>query len=194
MAEHLLREGASFEMHYCARSAETMAFREKLIGSELNVHLHLDDGPPEQQLRLAPLLATADASTHLYVCGPKGFMDAVLSAARAAGWSEDRLHYEFFAREVVHTHSDSAFEVELASSGRVIAVPRDRTVVEALRAAGVEMSVSCEQGVCGTCLTRVLEGTPDHRDSYLTADERAANDQFTPCCSRAISGRLILDL
>jgi vanillate O-demethylase ferredoxin subunit len=84
--------------------------------------------------------------------------------------------------------------VELARSGRVITVPATRSVAEALLDAGIEIALSCEQGICGTCLTRVLSGLPDHRDSYLTPQEQAANDQFTPCCSRAHSARLVLDL
>ena len=82
----------------------------------------------------------------------------------------------------------------LASSGRVIKVAPDRSVVQALAEAGVSVATSCEQGVCGTCLTRVIEGEPDHRDLYLTPQEQAANDQFLPCCSRAKSARLVLDL
>ena len=84
--------------------------------------------------------------------------------------------------------------MQLASSGRIVVVPADRTVVQALTDAGVEVLTSCEQGVCGTCLTRVLEGEPDHRDLYFSPEEHAANDQFTPCCSRAKSARLVLDL
>jgi len=79
-------------------------------------------------------------------------------------------------------------------TGRVIRVPADRTVVQALSQAGVEIQVSCEQGVCGTCLTRVLEGEPEHKDLYLTPEEQAANDQFTPCCSRSRSPLLVLDI
>jgi vanillate O-demethylase ferredoxin subunit len=67
-------------------------------------------------------------------------------------------------------------------------------VVQARAEVGVEVPVPCEQGVCGTCLTRVIEGVPDHRDMYLTPEEQAANDQFTPCCSRARTPRLVLDL
>ena len=83
---------------------------------------------------------------------------------------------------------------QLASSGRIVVVDADRTVVQALEQAGVVVPTSCEQGVCGTCLTRVIEGTPDHRDQYLLPDEQAAGDQFLPCCSRAKSARLVLDL
>jgi vanillate O-demethylase ferredoxin subunit len=84
--------------------------------------------------------------------------------------------------------------VKLASSGRIILVPKEKTVVQALVAAGVEVPTSCEQGVCGTCLTRVLEGEPDHKDFYLTLAEQAANDQFMPCCSRSKSPMLVLEL
>ena len=84
--------------------------------------------------------------------------------------------------------------MKLASSGRVIPVAKEQTVTQALTAAGVDVMVSCEQGVCGTCLTRVLEGQPDHRDSYLTPEEQAASDQFMPCCSRSRTPLLVLDL
>ncbi len=88
----------------------------------------------------------------------------------------------------------SSFEVKLARSGRIIPVPADQSVVQALAAAGVEIITSCGEGVCGTCLTRVLEGTPEHWDSYLTPEEQAANNQFTPCCSRSETPLLVLDL
>ena len=99
---------------------------------------------------------------------------------------------------------DADFTVRLARTGIAVPVRRDQTVVEALAAhgvriptscaAGVDVMISCEQGVCGTCLTRVLEGVPDHKDSYLTPEEQAANDRFLPCCSRARSAELVLDL
>ena len=95
---------------------------------------------------------------------------------------------------VASSESDAGFEVKLASSGRIIQIAKDKTVTKALAEAGVDILMSCEQGVCGTCLTRVLEGTPDHKDSYLTPEERAANDQFLPCCSRSKTPLLVLDL
>ena len=122
------------------------------------------------------------------------FMDAMLAAARDAGWPEERLHREYFSATPVDTSGDGSFEVQIASTGAVIRVEPNRSVVAALAAAGIEVPTSCEQGVCGTCLTRVLEGTPDHRDMYLTPQEQARGDQFTPCCSRAKSARLVLDL
>jgi len=197
MAERLAADGADFALHYGTRSPERTAFLDRIRASRYadRVEFHFDDGDPAQKLDLATLLAAPQADTELYVCGPKGYMDAVLGAARARGWPEARLHWEFFAAaDAAPVAGDAAFEVQLASSKRVIVVPADRTVVQALADAGVEVQTSCEQGVCGTCLTRVLEGTPEHRDLYLSPEEQAANDQFTPCCSRARTPRLVLDL
>ena len=196
MAERLETVGEAFEMHYCTRSRDRAAFHDRIRASSFapKVQFHFDDGAPQQKLDIPALLATPQPGLHLYVCGPKGFMDAVLRAASAAGWPESQLHYEFFSAEVVKSDADRSFEVQLVSSGRVVMVPKDKTIVQALAEAGIEVQTSCEQGVCGTCLTRVLEGEPDHRDMYLTPDEQSANDQFLPCCSRAKSPRLVLDL
>lgn len=196
MAERLAMTGGAFEMHYCTRSRDRTAFFDRIAQSAFasQVHFHFDDGDASQKLALDPLLTAPQPGVHLYVCGPKGFMDWVLDAARAAGWPADQLHYEFFSAEVAKSDDDAAFEVKLASSGRVVKVEKDQTVVQALAAVGVEVQTSCEQGVCGTCLTRVLEGEPDHKDMYLTPEEQAANDQFTPCCSRSRSPVLVLDL
>ncbi|MDP1654789.1 MAG: PDR/VanB family oxidoreductase [Hylemonella sp.] len=196
MAERLANTGAVFEMHYATRSPERTAFRERIATSNFadKVAFHFDDGDAAQKLDLAQLLAQPQAGTHLYVCGPKGFMDAVLNTAREKGWPEEQLHYEFFGATVEKSDSDASFEIKLASSGRIVMVPKDKTVTQALAEAGVEILMSCEQGVCGTCLTRVLDGVPDHKDSYLTPEEQAANDQFLPCCSRAKTPQLVLDL
>lgn len=196
MAERLANTGADFAMHYATRAPERTAFRQRIAASAFasRVQFHYDNGDAMQKLDLQKLLSQPQAGTHLYVCGPKGFMDAVLGTARAAGWPETQIHYEFFSAEVAKSDSDASFEIKLASSGRIVMVSKDQTVVQALAAAGVDIMISCEQGVCGTCLTRVLEGVPDHKDSYLTPEEQAANDQFTPCCSRSKTQQLVLDL
>ena len=196
MAERLASLGARFRMHYCARSASRMAFGERIRSSGFasQVDFHLDDGDDRQKLDLKALLKSPTQAVHLYVCGPKGFMDAVLGTARAAGWPESHLHYEFFSAGVVESEGDQDFDVRIASTGQVVVVPKSKTVVQALSEAGVQLPTSCEQGVCGTCATRVLEGIPDHRDVFLTPDEQARNDQFMPCCSRAKSRVLVLDL
>jgi vanillate O-demethylase ferredoxin subunit len=196
MAESLATDGADFELHYATRSLARTAFIGRIQRSRYaaRAHLHVDDGDPAQRLDLPTVLAAPTAGTHAYVCGPQGFIDAVLAQARVQGWPEAQLHVEFFGAAPAATEGNGAFEVELARSGRVITVPASRSVAEALLDAGVEIALSCEQGICGTCLTRVLSGLPDHRDSYLTPQEQAANDQFTPCCSRSRSARLVLDL
>ncbi|HEX3382967.1 MAG TPA: PDR/VanB family oxidoreductase [Paraburkholderia sp.] len=196
MAERLAATGASFEMHYCTRSKERTAFIERLAnaGFAKSVQLHHDDHPGGSTFDIEHALSHAPAGTHLYVCGPRGFMDFVLETARARGWPESRLHYEFFGAPANQATAGGSFQVRIASSGATIDVPAQCSVVQALAAHGVEVITSCEQGVCGTCLTRVLSGEPDHLDSYLTDEERAANDQFLPCCSRAKSPLLVLDL
>ena len=196
MAEALSATGASFELHYCTRSRERSAFLARIAASALapQVHLHHDDGAAAQKLAPAAVLGAPREGVHLYVCGPKGYIDWVLGCARELGWPAAQLHCEFFSAEPVASADDAAFEVQLARSGCVVVVPREMSVTQALAAAGVEIRTSCEQGICGTCLTRVLEGEPDHKDLYLTPEEQAANDQFTPCCSRARSARLVLDL
>ncbi|SDP68700.1 vanillate O-demethylase ferredoxin subunit [Ralstonia sp. 25mfcol4.1] len=193
MAQSLARSGASFEFHYCTRSAASTAFQDRIAGDDLRerTFLYHDD---RQRADLQRLLASPQADTHLYVCGPTGFMAAVLDTARAAGWRESSLHREYFSAPETPSSPGGAFQVTVQSTGRVIDIGADETVVQALAEHGVEIQTSCEQGVCGTCLTRVLSGTPDHRDAYLTDEERAANDQFLPCCSRARTGMLVLDL
>jgi vanillate O-demethylase ferredoxin subunit len=196
MAESLAAKGAAFEMHYSARSPERAAFKERIgaAGFAGQVHFHYDSGDAVQKLDLARLLAAPDAGTQVYVCGPQGFIDHVLGSARSLGWPAAQLHVEYFSAAAVDSSGDQAFDVKLASSGKVVTVPAGTSVIKALAEQGIEIAYSCEEGVCGTCLTRVLEGVPDHRDMYLTEEEQAANDQFTPCCSRAKTKLLVLDL
>ncbi|WP_210638832.1 PDR/VanB family oxidoreductase [Pseudomonas sp. Tri1] len=195
MAEHLAQSGATFELHYCARSRERAAFIERLRQSPYadRVFLHFDE-EPETLLDAGRVLAAPNDDLHLYVCGPGGFMQHVLDTAKAQGWQESHLHREYFAAAPTDTSADGRFSVKLASSGQVFEVPADLSVVQVLESHGIEIPISCEQGVCGTCLTRVLEGVPEHRDMFLTEAEQACNDQFTPCCSRSKTPLLVLDL
>jgi vanillate O-demethylase ferredoxin subunit len=197
MAGRLAHLGAPFDLHCCTRSPARAAFRERIAASAFaaQAHFHYDDGDAAQRLDLPALLAAPQPGRHLYVCGPKGYMDAVLAAARTAGWPEAQLHWESFgAADEAPVDGDRAFDVRLASSGRVVTVPAGRSAVQALGDAGIDIPTSCEQGICGTCFTRVLAGEPEHRDDYLTPEEQAANDCFLPCRSRAKSPLLVLDL
>ena len=195
MAERLAHSGADFELHYCARSSERAAFVERLRNSPFadRVFMHFDE-QPETALNAALVLASPQPGTHLYVCGPGGFMQHVLDSARAQGWQEHALHREYFAAAPVDSSNDGSFSVKVGSTGQVFDIPADKTVVQVLESHGIDIPMSCEQGVCGTCLTRVLEGVPEHRDMFLTEEEQACNDQFTPCCSRSKSPMLVLDI
>lgn len=155
------------------------------------LQLHFDD---EQggRLQFAPLLAAQPPGTHLYVCGPQGFIDAALAAARAAGWESPRLHWEQFGAKAIAP--GAAFTVRLARSQRCVQVAAGESISDVLARHGVPLQTSCEQGVCGTCLTPVLAGEPDHQDLFLTPEEQAANKLILPCCSRAKSSELVLDL
>lgn len=194
MAYHLLRVGVPFALHYCTRSAARTAFVDEIERSLFAdaVVLHHDDGPPQQRLDLAAALGLPEAHTHLYVCGPSGFIDFVRGGAIARKWPDDRIHVERFTADV--DTSGDTFEVVAARSGVSVDVAAGESIVQALARKGVAVPVSCEQGVCGTCLTNVLEGRPDHRDLYLTDDEKAGNTLMMPCCSRSLDKRLVVDL
>ncbi|MBL8583935.1 MAG: oxidoreductase [Rhizobiaceae bacterium] len=194
MAHRLTELGRDFTFHYAARSAARMAFREEIEASAFahRAHFHLDDGPGDQRLDLEAIASAGRPGARLYVCGPSGFMDAVIDAARR-GWPEEAIRREYFAAApITRRDADDAFRVRLALSGRSLEVPAGCTIVEALAAIGLEVPTSCEQGICGTCVTKVLSGTPDHRDLVLTDRERA--DRMTLCCSRALSDEIVLEL
>ncbi|MCS2171471.1 PDR/VanB family oxidoreductase [Scandinavium sp. TWS1a] len=191
MAAELHAAGRSFTLHYCARSRTHAAFVPQLESADYGgqVQLHFSD---EQRLNLDAVLSDVPPGTHVYVCGPTRLMDAVNDGAKRHGYAAENVHQECFSAEV--QTGGAAFEVVAATSGITVQVLEDQTIVEALAQAGLKVNVSCKQGICGSCLTDVLEGEPDHRDSYLTDEEKADGDQILLCCSRAKCGRLVIDL
>lgn len=196
MAQQLALDGKSFEMHYCARSPECMAFKQEIEQGPFadRARLYFNDPAGRPAFDAVAAFKAAPAGAHLYVCGPAGFMDYVLTSAQAAGWTQERLHREHFAAPVGQTRGDRPFQLRLARSGTTLDVPADRSALQVLLDHGVDVNFSCESGVCGSCTTAVLDGTPDHRDSCLMDSERADNQLFTPCCSRAKTACLVLDL
>ncbi len=128
-------------------------------------------------------------------CGPEGFIQRLRSVMEEYRWSPSQFVFERFTPAAENnTAAKNAFYIELASSGQRLQVAADQTIAQVLQHAGVEVMLSCEQGMCGSCITGVLDGIPEHRDSVLTAEEKAGNDQITLCCSRAKSPGLVLDL
>ncbi|GAA3392494.1 PDR/VanB family oxidoreductase [Cryptosporangium minutisporangium] len=142
--------------------------------------------------RLATALTTQPLGTHLYVCGPGSLTDQVVTEASAAGWVPQRLHLERFVP--AEPASGRAFVARLARSGRDVVVPSGTSLLDAVRAAGIDVPNLCRQGICGECRVGVLAGTPLHRDEYLADDERAAGDAVMCCVSRSETDTLELDL
>lgn len=194
MAERLFNIGADFTMHYCVRSPDRAAFMDRIRQSAYSGRVHLHISEQGQRLDFRALLSQCDPATHIYVCGPAGFMDAVLAAAKDLAWPETQIHREYFEAAGHDTSLDRPFDVKIASTGRIIHIPRDKSVTAVLAACGIDIPTSCSEGVCATCLTHVLEGEIEHNDMVLNAEQRAKNDQFMPCCSRARGTLLVLDL
>lgn len=200
MAAELHAAGRAFSLHYCARSAAGMAFRERLAQAPYatRVALHLDDGAAAQRLDPAAVLTAAGPQAQVYVCGPGGFIDWICTAAREAGLPAGQIHREIFAAPETaapDAGTVGGFEVEIASTGAVYAIGAEDSILDVLEAQGIEILRSCQQGICGSCVTRVLAGTPIHNDYVLTDEDRDEQGLFTPCCSRAAPGdRLVLDL
>ncbi|GAA4701117.1 PDR/VanB family oxidoreductase [Pseudonocardia yuanmonensis] len=185
------RGGVEFRLAYGGRDRASMPFLDALPG-QVSVHPQDEVG----LLDLDALVGEPEVGTAVYCCGPEPLLRAIED--RAAGWRDATLHVERFSpREGALEGAagpDEGFEVELASTGEVLAVPAERSLLAVLGDAGVPVLSSCEEGTCGTCETGVLAGEIDHRDSLLTPDEQAANDVMFPCVSRARSPRLVLDL
>lgn len=194
MAKRLHAIGKDFTLHYCTRSEGVTAFMDELkdCGFADKVVFHFDDMDAAQKLDLTRDLPVPAASTHLYVCGPQGFMDWVIDTAEAAGHATANVHREYFSADVDVT--GDTFEVECAESGVTITVGPDDTIAKALAREGIKIEVKCEEGVCGTCLTDVLSGEIDHRDQFLTEEEREDGDVICACCSRAKGPKLVLEI
>lgn len=194
MAHALHAAGRPFVIHYCTRSADRTAFLTEIecLAFRDRIHLHHDDAPEVERLSPARDLAPVNPGTHVYVCGPTGFMDWIIGAAHDLGFSDAQIHREYFTAEV--DASGGGFEVVAARSGVTLTVEEGTPIVVALAHAGISVTTSCEKGICGSCVVDVIEGVPDHRDSFLTDDEREAGDQILVCCSRAKSARLVLDI
>src|ERR1700722_680242 len=196
MMERLHNQKRSYEFHYCTRTPTHTAFAERLAPhvEQGIVHIHHDGGDPRNGLDVTALLRERQEGSHVYFCGPSGFMSAVRSAV--AHWPKDSVHFEYFTSEVpadrVNGVENGVTEVVLNRSQRSIAVAPSQTILEALRAAGVEAETSCESGVCGTCKTKYLQGKPEHND-YLLSDEEHET-QVLICCARVETGPLVLDL
>ncbi|WP_373987184.1 2Fe-2S iron-sulfur cluster-binding protein [Duganella sp. BuS-21] len=196
MAYALLRRGASFQLMYFVRDTAGMAFADELqsgpLASQVVMHAGQDAAQVAASLAAAMGAAPADG-TQVYVCGPAPFMSAV-TAAGSARFGAAAVHQESFSPAAIDSDKEAAFVLRLARSQRELPVSAGQSALACLQDAGIDIDCSCEVGVCGTCRTGVLAGVPDHRDAFLSASERQANDCFMPCVSRARTAVLVLDL
>ncbi len=195
MARRLQALGRSFELRCFARSRQHMAFMPEIEALGAPVHWHFDDergGPPDLRSLLARRAPSAD--THFYACGPSVMLDTFEKVCAELGHTQ--AHIERFAAVAVQASADArqSYTVELRRSGKTFEVTPDTSLHKMLQACKADVPFSCEEGVCGSCETRVIEGEVDHRDSVLTAAERASNKVMMVCVSGCKSGRLVLDL
>jgi ferredoxin-NADP reductase len=191
MAAAAERARAEWTLVYGGRSRTSMAYAAELserYGDRVRLF-------PEDEcglLDLDVLVPDPDGSTLVYCCGPRGLLDAI--ERRASDWPKGDLRIERFAAVDPGTVADQPFEIELLSARRRLTVEAGQSVLDTLRRHGIEVPSSCEEGVCGTCLTRVLSGVVDHRDAVLSKEERSAHRIMALCVSRAANGPLVLDL
>ena len=132
-------------------------------------------------------------SENVYICGPQPMLNAARDIARNLGWPDHSVHFEYFKNTNL-IHADSIFVIDLARSAISLTVKSGQTILQTLRDNGIAVPSSCEQGACGTCLVRVLDGTPDHQDIYFNESERKCGDRILTCVSRALTEKLTLDI
>jgi len=197
MIQRLDQLARSWELHYSARSQEHAAFRDHALSLAMQgrgrVYCHYDANGQHGQLDLSEAVGRVAGDAHVYCCGPAPMLDAFERACAARDPST--VHLERFAPTVASAPATTAsYTVTLARAGRTIPVAPGQSILTALLEAGVSAPHSCKEGVCGSCETRVLEGTPDHRDSVLSASERASNRTMMICCSGSKGDALVLDL
>jgi len=183
--------GAAWTLLFCTRRENEAPFLAEArdLGGDVVVHASAEG----TRLDVAARLSVPQAGTLVYCCGPARLMEAVEAATR--DWPDGSVRFEWFAaRARPEGEGDGSFEAVCSRAGRTVRVEAGTSLLAALREAGFDMASSCEQGVCGTCECRVLDGDVEHRDSILSASERAANDVMMACVSRAKGARIVLDL
>ena len=196
MGHDLKAQGAKATLHYCTRAPEKTAFTADVKDAfGANVVMHHDGGDIAKGIKLAEVLKNRPDGAHLYICGPTGLLEAARAAS--AHWPDESVHFEHFSATPSHkpTTQSEPFDITLSRRRLTLTVPADKTILDVIRAAGIEADSSCEAGICSTCETRLISGRADHRDEILTDAEKAANKKIMICCSRAMPGeKLVLDL
>ena len=189
MAHELSSKNATWQLFCSFKNRSEVALSGQFESSK--VHLHIDDESQFGFLDIASILANSPKGSHFYCCGPEPMLNHFLELSKSIEAS--RVHFEFF-KPVATKPSGEGFEVNLHQTKKRFYVGPDQTILQVLQKNGISAPGSCEQGICGTCETHVLDGIPDHRDSLLSADEKSSNKVMMICCSRSLSSSITLDL
>ncbi len=202
MAAELTHQKRHWQLYYCARTSAHAAFRSELNRLQHeseergSVNFIFDQEPGQHPLDIAGLISRyADGPAHFYCCGPSGMLKAFQHACQEL--PVDRVHFESFSAapaDITKRTAQQPFTVHLARSGKSILVPADRSILDSLADHGIRAFCSCREGICGSCETKVLEGTPEHRDSVLSYAEKEAANTMMICVSRCKGDALTLDL
>lgn len=190
MAQRLIAKGEPWTMYYSCRERKEAAFLSSLENRP-EVNLHFDAESAGAFLDLNAIVASAPKGAHFYCCGPTPMLKAYEEAT--ANVPEGHMHVEYFtAAEEAAT--EGGYSVVLQRSGQEFSIPEGKSILQVLRDAGLDVTYSCEEGVCGACETAVISGAPDHRDNILTDREREESKTMMICCSGSKSAKLVLDL
>ncbi|MEA9391575.1 PDR/VanB family oxidoreductase [Acerihabitans sp. TG2] len=197
MAENFANQGIDFELHYYVSDVKEIAFKHRLHASHLAKQVYLHGSDTHDSLRdTTPVcLCHPDQDTAVIACGPDGFVQRLKEIMQRYQWKPSQLSFERFTHAELDKKTENQdFYIELNSTGQRFLVKPDQTIAEVLLSAKIDIMLSCEQGMCGACITEVIDGIPEHRDCVLSEDEKAQNTQMTLCCSRSKSPVLVLDL
>lgn len=192
MMRRLSSEGKPWVLHYGGKSLAALAYLDALQlmdGNEINIYLKNET----RRIPVQDIMSDLGKNDAVYVCGPESMIDEVERLGVQLGLRVCLERFGPIAGEKPDA-SGAEFEVELARSSKILTVPADTRLIDVVRTVVPSVPFSCEEGYCGSCETGVLEGTPDHRDSILSADEKAANECMMICVGRSLSRRLVLDL
>lgn len=201
MAEKLAADNQDFQFIHTVKSPENSAYLARLTCQDLKPHCHIhysntdDEGKKTAgRLDLDSLFKHTDKETHVYFCGPTNFIDDVITSAQKNDFALAQLHKENFAGADLNDADNETFEIEIKSTGEVYSVSAQDSILTTLKANDIYVPVACEEGVCGSCVTGLLAGEAEHRDVFLTEEEKDHMDKIAVCCSRGNNSRLLLDL
>jgi ferredoxin-NADP reductase len=197
LAEAAYNIGIDFELHYYVAHIDKKALSGRLNTLELEKKVFFHDGSLGDTLlsELPCCLYDIRQKGAIIACGPNGFMKHLKDTACKIGWQPEQFYSEQFSNDGLITNAEKgSFAVQVASTGETFQINHDQTIAQVLSGKGLKVDLSCEQGMCGACLTKVISGVPDHCDVVQSDEEKELNNYMTICCSRAKSDLLVLDL